>query len=163
MTQTVPEAPTAAPPRVPNASTFGARLALVRQLMRWGNIAEAARECGLPTDSWRNWEVDGREPRRLVTIAMAIATRANVDIDWLVYGPSKPETVPNGRYPRDLADLAKPRIPTILGQRIIAPVVHGDGRRTPRRTSSRPAVTRPAGKAPTTVHRGRPVSRRELA
>ncbi len=70
-------------------SSFGARLALIRQKMGWGNIAKAAKECGVPTDSWRNWEVDGREPHRLVTIALAIATRTGCDLDWLVYGPDR--------------------------------------------------------------------------
>jgi hypothetical protein len=82
----------------PDDSTFGARLALIRQKMGWGNIAKAAKECGVPTDSWRNWEVDGREPHRLVTIAMAIATRTRVNLDWLVYGPNAKRSAPNGRY-----------------------------------------------------------------
>lgn len=81
-----------------DASTFGARLALIRQHMGWGNIAKAAKECGVPTDSWRNWEVDGREPHRLITIAVAIATKTGCDLDWLVYGPNGKATPPNGRY-----------------------------------------------------------------
>lgn len=76
-------------PWMPDDSTFGARLALVRQRMGWGNIAKAAKECGVPVDSWRNWEVDGREPHRLVTIAMTIATRTGCDYLWLVHGPSR--------------------------------------------------------------------------
>jgi len=68
-------------------STFGARLALIRQRMGWGNIAKAAKEVGVPTDSWRNWEVDGREPHRLVTVAMAISTKTGCDYLWLVHGP----------------------------------------------------------------------------
>jgi len=44
--------------------TFGARLALVRHKMGW-NIKEAATSCGLPAQSWRGWEVDGREPHRI--------------------------------------------------------------------------------------------------
>lgn len=73
----------------PDDSTFGARLALIRQRMGWGNIAKAAKECGLPVDSWRNWEVDGREPHRLVTISMTIAGRTGCDVHWLTYGPSR--------------------------------------------------------------------------
>jgi hypothetical protein len=69
--------------------TFGARLALIRQRMGWGNIARAAKECGVPTDSWRNWEVDGVEPRRLTTIAMAIASKVGCDYLWLVHGPDR--------------------------------------------------------------------------
>lgn len=70
-------------------ATFGARLALIRQRMGWGNIAKAAKECGVPTDSWRNWEVDGREPHRLTTIAMTIASRTGCDYLWLVHGPDR--------------------------------------------------------------------------
>jgi len=84
------QAQTPPAPWTPDDSTFGARLALIRQRMRWGDIARAAKECGVPTDSWRNWEVDGREPHRLITIAVTIATRTGCDLDWLVYGPNKP-------------------------------------------------------------------------
>lgn len=68
--------------------TFGARLALIRQRMGW-NIAEAARECGLGTENWRLWEQAGRTPSKLVTIAMAIATRSGCDYLWLVHGPQR--------------------------------------------------------------------------
>lgn len=73
---------------VPELTSFGARLALVRHRMGW-NIKEAAAACGLPAQSWRGWELDGREPHRLVTIAMTISTIAGVDLDWLVYGPDR--------------------------------------------------------------------------
>jgi hypothetical protein len=89
MTTAALGAPPADPGWVADASTFGARLALVRQRMGWGNIAKAAKECGVPTDSWRNWEVDGSEPRRLVTIAQTIATRTGCDLLWLVHGPAR--------------------------------------------------------------------------
>ena len=54
-------------------STFGARLALVRQRMGWGNVKEAATACGFPAENWRRWERDGVGPRHLITIAMTIA------------------------------------------------------------------------------------------
>lgn len=76
-------------PWIADDATFGARLALVRQRMGWGNVKTAATECGLPTESWRHWERDGLEPRRLVTIAMAIATKTGCDYLWLVHGPSR--------------------------------------------------------------------------
>lgn len=120
-----------AAPWVPDDSTFGARLALIRQHMKWGNVAEAARECGVPTDSWRNWEVDGREPRRLVTIAMAIATRTGVDVDWLIRGRSGTGKNLTLGYPRNLAELAKLPTPAALRARVVVP--HGDGRRRKRR------------------------------
>ncbi|WP_141721190.1 helix-turn-helix domain-containing protein [Micromonospora eburnea] len=68
-------------------STFGARLALVRQRMGWGNIAEAAKACGLPVDSWRNWERDNRAPRRITVIAKQISTASGCDYLWLLLGP----------------------------------------------------------------------------
>ena len=70
-------------------STFGARLALVRQRMGWTNVKEAATACGLPAENWRRWERGETEPRRIVTIAMTIATRAGCDYLWLVHGPNR--------------------------------------------------------------------------
>lgn len=74
-------------PWAPDDSTFGARLALVRQHMRW-NAAEAARECGINADSWRLWE-EGRRPRDLMQTAQAIAARTGCDFRWLIMGPSR--------------------------------------------------------------------------
>lgn len=59
-------------------STFGARLALVRQRMGWGNVKEAALACGLAVESWRNWERDGRQPRDYVDVCRAISTRTGL-------------------------------------------------------------------------------------
>lgn len=77
------------PPRgwTADDSTFGARLALVRQRMGWGNVKEAAVNCGVPTESWRTWERDGVEPRRIVEIAATIADRTGCDYGWLLTGP----------------------------------------------------------------------------
>lgn len=68
---------------IPDVSTFGARLALVRQRMGWGNVAEAALACGVPVASWRNWERDGRKPRDLPGVVQAIAARTGVSAVWL--------------------------------------------------------------------------------
>lgn len=65
-------------------STFGARLALIRQRMRW-NIKEAARECGVPAASWGTWE-DGATPRKLVEVSTLIAQRTGCDLGWLIAG-----------------------------------------------------------------------------
>jgi transcriptional regulator with XRE-family HTH domain len=62
---------------------FGARLALIRQRMGWGNVKEAALACGVPVESWRNWERDGRLPRDLVTIASRISGATGCDVGWL--------------------------------------------------------------------------------
>lgn len=67
-------------------STFGARLALVRQRMQW-NIKEAARECGIPAASWGSWE-SGSMPRRYTEMCQLIADRTGADVSWLVMGPS---------------------------------------------------------------------------
>jgi hypothetical protein len=74
---------------------FGARLALVRQRMKWGNVKEAAVACGLPTESWRSWERDGRSPRNIVEIASIIAAATGCDYLWLLAG-QRIET--EGRY-----------------------------------------------------------------
>lgn len=66
--------------------TFGARLALIRQRMQWGNVKEAAIACGLPPESWRTWERDGVAPRRIVDIAEQIAAKTGCDYLWLLTG-----------------------------------------------------------------------------
>jgi transcriptional regulator with XRE-family HTH domain len=67
-------------------STFGARLALIRQRMQWGNVKEAAEQCGIPVENWRRWERDGRAPRDVVDQAERIAERAGCDLAWLIAG-----------------------------------------------------------------------------
>ena len=76
-----------APGWVPDLSTFGARLALVRQAMGWGNVKQAAVLCGIPPETWRTWERDGVEPKSLVSSAMKIADVSGVDYRWLALGP----------------------------------------------------------------------------
>lgn len=72
---------------IPDDSTFGARLALIRQRMAWGNVKEAAEACGIPVQSWRTWERDGVEPRGLTRIAERISAATGCDYGWLVDGP----------------------------------------------------------------------------
>lgn len=67
-------------------STFGARLALIRQRMGWGNVKLAAEECKLPVQSWRTWERDGVTPRNIVEIAGTISERTGCDYGWLLAG-----------------------------------------------------------------------------
>ena len=71
----------------PDVSTFGARLALVRQRMGWGNVKQAADLCGTPVQSWRGWERDGLMPRSLITVCIKIAGVTGVDYRWLALGP----------------------------------------------------------------------------
>lgn len=66
-------------------STFGARLALVRQRMSW-NIKQAARECGIPAASWGSWE-NGALPRDYTMKCRLIAERTGCDYGWLLDGP----------------------------------------------------------------------------
>jgi hypothetical protein len=122
-------------PWTADASTFGARLALIRQRMGWGNVKTAADQCGLPVESWRNWERDGIEPRRLNTIAMTIATVTGCDYLWLVHGPERGATVPRRHY-------------VTAGQRVIVQV------QVPPENGTRPADASPgSGQA----HHARPV------
>ena len=67
----------------PTDATFGARLALVRQRMGWGNVKEAALACGLPVESWRNWERDGRTPRDFIEVCRRVSTATGADVNWL--------------------------------------------------------------------------------
>ena len=96
-----------AAPWTADASTFGARLALVRQHMGWGNVKTAADKCGLPVESWRNWERDGVEPRRMTTIAMTIASASGCDYLWLVHGPDRGGMTPTTRYAPGAAVLTR--------------------------------------------------------
>lgn len=81
-------------------STFGARLALVRQRMQW-NIKEAARECGIPAASWGTWE-NGAMPRRYTEMCRLISQRTGCDHAWLLDGPM---VKTNQSLTVDLADL----------------------------------------------------------
>lgn len=80
---------------VPDTSTFGARLALVRQRMGW-NLKEAALACQLPQGSWREWELKGRDPRGIQSIVEKIAERTRVDEYWLLTGKTAPNGGPGG-------------------------------------------------------------------
>lgn len=96
--------------------SFGARLALVRQRMGW-NITQAARECGLGSESWRLWEQAGRMPVRLTTICMAIATKTGCDYLWLCHGPTRGQ-VHRSAYRRGPRVVATVRSPEALPQPI---------------------------------------------
>ena len=74
------------PSNVPVVDNFGARLALVRQRMSWGNVKEAAESCGLPVQSWRNWERDNGQPRDIVKAAQRISAVSGVNYYWLLDG-----------------------------------------------------------------------------
>ena len=65
-------------------STFGARLALVRQRMGWGNVKEAALACGLPVETWRTWERDNVKPRNYTEVCDRIAEHTRCDLGWLL-------------------------------------------------------------------------------
>ncbi len=71
---------------VTDASAFGARLAMLRQHKGWGNVTEAAQACGLPKESWRNWERDNREPRNYVQVCRLISQVTGVNLMWLMTG-----------------------------------------------------------------------------
>jgi hypothetical protein len=119
--------------------------------MGWGNVAEAARECGLERESWRLWELTGREPRQLVTICMAIRTRTGVDLDWLLRGPSRADLHARAEHTHrdvdDLQGLFQATWPERATQRVLTRPTFGDARRgirtarpvTPDRPASKPA------------------------
>lgn len=70
---------------IPSDESFAARLALVRWRMGW-NIKEAALACGVPAASWRLWELENAQPRRLVEVAGRISERTGCDYGWLLAG-----------------------------------------------------------------------------
>jgi hypothetical protein len=77
-----------APGWVPDLTSFGARLALVRQHVGWGNVKQAAEACGIPPETWRSWERDGMTPRSYMNACMKIAGVTQVDLNWLAVGPA---------------------------------------------------------------------------
>ena len=78
----------------PTMSTFGARLALVRQNMGWGNVAEAAECCGVPVQSWRGWERDNGQPRDIIQVSKRISAVTGVNYYWLLDGDAVPMSAP---------------------------------------------------------------------
>lgn len=82
---------------VPDASTFGTRLAMVRQRMGWTNVKEAAVACAIAVESWRRWEAGKTEPRGLVNTCLKIAGVTGVDYRWLALGPDVAATSTEAR------------------------------------------------------------------
>lgn len=152
---TSPEQPTANG-WTPDDSTFGARLALVRQRMGWGNVREAATACGIPPESWRTWERDNVEPRRVVEMAGLIAGRTGCDFGWLLAGPRLREA-------GDQAATDEPRNPRRRGREHTATrITHGfTGWTVPLPTQGmRPRDNRPLGHPATNgIRRSTPVAR----
>lgn len=89
-----------APNWIPDTSTFGARLALIRWRMGW-NIREAERECNITQNLWGGWE-DGKEPRNLIEVVNRIVLRTQVNKVWLLTGEGSPE-------PRHVIDVKRVR------------------------------------------------------
>lgn len=138
-------------------STFGARLALVRLKMDW-NVKQAARECGQAAATWRSWEMDGVEPRRLREVCRAIATRTGCSYLWLLDGPDEGRGTghPLGPMLDGLGRIAKGRDTKghyrPLGERMIAVRDPGTGHRTvgplSREPNRRVAAAHPAPDIP---------------
>jgi hypothetical protein len=125
---------------IPTDSTFGARLALIRQRMGWGNVKLAAEACGVPPESWRTWERDGVEPRGLNRIAKKISERTGCDYGWLVGGPELAGRQPASTTPRyvKVAERAAARRPIDNRPASNKPT----GPPSPRRTSRVPRAAR---------------------
>lgn len=70
---------------VPDTSSFGARLALIRQRLGW-NMKEAALACGFSQQSWRGWELRGSDPRGFADVARKISERTGVNEYWIMTG-----------------------------------------------------------------------------
>ncbi len=108
-------------------SELGARLALVRQRMRW-NIKEAATECGLPAASWASWEA-GASPRQLADVCDKISRRTGADYIWLIAGSARPSGRPRSThgYPT-VTDRPATQTPRQRGNR---PPGHSSGTTSP--------------------------------
>lgn len=114
-------------------STFGARLALIRQRMGWGNVEKAAKACGISTETWRSWERDNREPHRPATVAKQISGATGCDYYWLLVGPEGGDGGTTRQYFDDT--------------RLVATVGEPHGRPSIRRPVKR---TRPTARRPLT-------------
>jgi hypothetical protein len=144
---------------IPDTSTFGARLALVRQHMGWGNVKQAAQLCSIAPETWRTWERDNIEPKSLVSACMKIAGVTGVDYRWLALGPAHSTTVVDDGGNVAVWTQENPRAREVarvtpeyraVGERIIAvvgaggPVSGTSGTSSPVRTDVRKGVrTRP--------------------
>lgn len=71
---------------IPEVDTFAKRLVLVRLKMGWHTADPAAREYGLPKESYRWWEKGKSVPRDLIDICWKISQRTGVDFGWLYGG-----------------------------------------------------------------------------
>lgn len=126
---------------IPDDKTFGARLALVRQRMGWGNVKEAAEQCGVAVESWRRWERDGRQPHNIQAQVEKISVRTGCDFDWLLRGPRATER-PNVRLSRSHRSVSR----------------HHPKRQSQRRGAPRAAAqTRPVSAIPPNRRRPMPV------
>jgi transcriptional regulator with XRE-family HTH domain len=66
--------------------TFGARLAIVRQVMGGWNVKRTADFCGIDDQRWRNWENGRSTPRDLIAVCRQIAEACQVNYPWLIGG-----------------------------------------------------------------------------
>lgn len=84
--------------------TWGARLALVRQVTGW-NYEQAGAACDIEPETWRQWEKKGRSPRRIHDIARQIADASKCNYLWLVAGDV---AVPRSRWFSPLSLVSAP-------------------------------------------------------
>jgi hypothetical protein len=70
---------------VPDVDSFAVRLMLIRHRMGW-NAKQAAVACGLPAQSWREWESMRRRPRDYEATCRRVAARTGCDLVWLMVG-----------------------------------------------------------------------------
>jgi hypothetical protein len=90
--------------------------------MRW-NQKEAALACGVPQNSWREWEA-GRSPRNLVEVASKIGAVTGISEYWIITGRELDGGGGNAvthQYPwqphRWLTDQGTPKIGPEMGHR----------------------------------------------
>ncbi len=118
---------------IPDLTGFGARLALVRQHMGWGNVKQAASLCGIAVETWRTWERDNVAPKHPLPACMKIAGVTGVDYRWLALGP-----VDHSGMPMDQSAAVTQRYAGI-GERVVATGIADWTNRT--RPKARPQST----------------------
>jgi transcriptional regulator with XRE-family HTH domain len=81
---------------IPDDSTFGRRIKLVRFDLGWSR-ARMARELDVPAATYRTWEEFDASPRLgRETLARKLRDKHGYDEEWLLHGPSFGPGGPDG-------------------------------------------------------------------
>lgn len=95
---------------IPDDNSLRVRLAKIRAVMGWKTVTVAAKTCGVPVSTWRNWEA-GAQPHKVQDVARRIAERTAVDYGWIVGGPDSANPTSRGADQPPLRLVDAPAVP----------------------------------------------------